>query len=128
MSQDLLFVYGTLRPGFDGPMAAWLRGAARPVGPAWIGGALYRVADYPGFVPGAAGHVAGDLFALADPATVLPILDAHEECSDAFPEPHEYRRERLIVETAEGPVAAWTYVYARDVSALERIEGGDFLA
>lgn len=130
MSGDYLFVYGTLRPAFDGPMAAWLRDAARPIGPAWIAGALYRVADYPGFVPGAdlGGRVAGDLFALPDPDRLLAILDAHEECSDAFPEPREYRRERLAVETADGPVLAWTYVYARDTTGLTRIESDDFLA
>ncbi len=109
-------------------MAAWLRDAAHHLGPASVRGALYRVADYPGFVPGQDGDVVGDLFALPDPARLLARLDDHEECSDGFPEPREYRRARLTVCTPDGPAQAWTYIYARDVSRLERIAGGDFLA
>lgn len=66
MNRPLLFVYGTLRPGFDGPMAHWLADRAEWIGAGWIGGKLYQVADYPGFVPGEVGRVRGDLFALPD--------------------------------------------------------------
>lgn len=107
-------------------MALWLAGAARHLGPAMARGALYRVDAYPGFVPGEVGWVAGDLFLLADPEQVLSALDDYEECAAHFPEPREYRRERLVVETHSGPVVAWTYVYARALAGLERIESGDF--
>ncbi|EPR17028.1 gamma-glutamylcyclotransferase [Sphingobium indicum] len=128
LNEPLLFVYGTLRPGCDDPMARWLRDAARHVGPAVAQGGLYRVAAYPGFVPGEAGDVAGDLFALADPGAVLAALDDYEECAAHFARPHEYRRERLTVRGENGPVEAWTYIYNRDVAGLERIESGDFLS
>jgi gamma-glutamylcyclotransferase (GGCT)/AIG2-like uncharacterized protein YtfP len=127
MSSALLFVYGTLRLGFDGPMALWLRGVATVVGPATAQGALYRVESYPGFVPGNRGAVTGELFALPDPAVLLARLDEYEECAAHFPEPHEYRRALVTVQGTDGPVEAWTYIYARDVVGLERIEGGDFL-
>lgn len=123
----LLFVYGTLRCGFDWPMAQWLRGVAQVVGQGHVAGRLYRVDDYPGYVPGEEGRVIGDLFALPDPAALLARLDDYEECSDAWPQPHEYRRERVNVQMPDGPVRAWTYVYTRDPSALPRILGGDFL-
>lgn len=126
--EPLLFVYGTLRPGYDGPMADWLARVARHVGPAWADGALYRVADYPGFVAGPEGEVAGDLFALPDPAVLLAALDEHEQCSAHFPEPHEYRRTRFWVRTPTGQAEAWVYLYAWDVCGLERIASGDFLA
>lgn len=124
---DLLFVYGSLRPAFDGDMARWLAAAARHLGSAWASGRLYRLAGYPGFVPEGEGRVAGDLFSLPDPAPLLAVLDAFEECSEAFPEPCEYRRERLVVEGPQGPVRAWAYVYARPVDALALIPDGDFL-
>jgi gamma-glutamylcyclotransferase (GGCT)/AIG2-like uncharacterized protein YtfP len=127
-ADDLLFVYGSLRPGFDGPTAEWLASSACHKGRASAAGTLYRVDYYPGFVPGGEGRVVGDLFLLPDAAALLAVLDEHEECARHFPQPHEYRRERKIVESADGPVEAWTYVYALDVSGLERIEGGDFLA
>lgn len=122
-----LLVYGTLRPGFDGPMARWLHAAALPLGPATVSGALYHVADYPGFVPGPMGMVHGDLFALPDPDAMLARLDEYEECAGHYPEPHEYRRELMRVDGADGPVDAWVYIYMRPVAGLAMIEGGDFL-
>lgn len=128
MSEDCLFVYGTLRPGFDGDMAVRLRAVARHVGPASAAGALYLVDDYPAFLPGTKGRVAGDLFVLDDPASALAWLDDYEQCTPDWPQPHEYRRERLWVDRPDGRVEAWTYVYAWDMAGLKRIEGGDFLA
>ncbi|KQM98702.1 hypothetical protein ASE85_12750 [Sphingobium sp. Leaf26] len=123
-----LFVYGTLRAAFDGAMARWLRANARLLGPATIGGYLYRVADYPGLVPGSEGLVLGDLFALNDAASTLARLDAYEEMTADHPPPHEYRRVRWRVQVADEAVEAWVYIYAHDVAGLERIVGGDFLA
>lgn len=127
MSHQLLFVYGTLRAGFDGPMAKWLASVASHVGPATAQGRLYHVEDYPGFVHCPSGLVVGDLFLLPDDPAVLDRLDEHEECAAHFPAPHEYCRERLTVLSESGPVDAWTYVYSWDVSGLELIESGDFL-
>jgi len=128
LSEPLLFVYGTLRPGFDDPMADWLGKVARRAGRAVAQGRLYRVASYPAFVPGGSDVVSGDLLALDDPAATLAVLDDYEECTGRFPEPHEYRRERLTVWGEKGPVEAWIYIYNRNVGALTRIESGDFLA
>ena len=125
--QDLLFVYGTLRRGFDAPMAHWLASVSQYRGVARARGRLYRIGDYPGFVPGGAQWVTGDLLALTGAPAVLARLDEYEECAADFPEPHEYRRERLTVETPSGPADAWTYVYAHAVDGLVGIEGGDFL-
>ncbi|WP_242129030.1 gamma-glutamylcyclotransferase family protein [Sphingobium sp. Sx8-8] len=128
MSHALLFVYGTLRPGFDGPMADWLKGVASPAGGAVARGRLYRAGAYPVFVPGGSGKVRGDLFALPDADAILTVLDKHEECAAHFSEPHEYRRELLTVQGDAGPVEAWTYIYNWEVGTLPPIEGGDFLA
>lgn len=127
MSMHHIFVYGTLRAGFDGPMAHWLAQVAQLVGPAWVDGLLYRVADYPALVPGD-GRVRGDLFVLEDADAVLTRLDAYEECTSDDPQPHEYRRVRLLVDGPDGPVEAWTYLYALPVAGPDRIAGGDFLA
>lgn len=123
-----LFVYGTLRPGFAGPMAERLRATAQHIGRAVGRGRLYQVADYPAFVPGEEGSVVGDLFALPDPLATLAWLDAYEECAPQYPEPHEYRREAVAVQRSDGLVTAWAYVYALPVGDLPQIAGGDFLS
>lgn len=125
---NLLFIYGTLRVGHDSPMAKWLRSVARPCGKAVAQGTLYHVGDnYPGFVLEAQGQVIGDLFVMADSGAILATLDDYEECAHHFPQPQEYRREKIIVQSDQGAVSAWTYIYARDVRGLRVIEGGDFL-
>lgn len=122
----LLFVYGTLRPGGGAPIE--ISALLRHIGPARGRGRLYRVADYPGVVADPAGEaVIGDLYAIED-AAALAAIDAYEECGPDDPLPHEYARVAITVETDAGPVAAWTYLYARDSTGLTRIAGGDFLS
>ncbi|TNE37723.1 MAG: gamma-glutamylcyclotransferase [Sphingomonadales bacterium] len=136
---DLLFVYGTLRPGCSHAMAQRLTAESDPLGSARIGGALYRIGDYPGLVlcdrppdtpPADHGDawVTGDLVRLRDPAATLRWLDAYEETGPAFPEPWEYRRLLLPVnEIGDKRTTrrrAWVYIYARSVERLERIIGG----
>lgn len=109
-------------------MARWLADIAQWVGPGWTQGALYQVVDYPGFVPGGAGRVRGDLFVLTDAEAQLAQLDAYEECTSDHPQPHEYARQQCVVETPDGPVEAWVYLYALSITGHSVIAGGDFLA
>jgi gamma-glutamylcyclotransferase (GGCT)/AIG2-like uncharacterized protein YtfP len=100
-------------------------------GTATVRGRLYRIDNYPGFVPDEAdGRVKGDLFELPDPDAVLALLDEYEECSARFPEPREYCRIVVRVETEGVPADAWAYAYAYvwPVRDDQRIESGDFLA
>lgn len=127
-SEGLLFVYGSLRPGFGGEMAALLAHAATYLGTATAQGMLFRVDYYPAFVPGPGGTVNGDLFLMREPDRLLAMLDEYEECTTAYPHPHEFRRERLTVQAAWGQAEAWAYVYAWDTAGLEPIAGSDFLA
>ncbi|MBB6124399.1 gamma-glutamylcyclotransferase family protein [Sphingobium subterraneum] len=128
-----VFVYGTLRPGAS--RAALPTGLARmlaletvPAGPARVRGHLLRVADYPALVlDEEAGWVIGDLLRMTNPAPLLAALDAYEECSADFPQPHEYRRVLIDVQSPEGPVPAWAWLYARTTDGLPIIESGDFL-
>jgi len=129
----LLFVYGTLRRGCDTEMAQRLASESRLLGPALLRGHLYRIENpgglpYPGFIPDETGTpVIGDLLALPDSKTTLRWLDAYEEAGPAFPEPQEYRRERLCVETATGTREAWVYVYGWPATRKNRSNGGDWL-
>ena len=64
-----------------------------------------------------------------DRKPVLAWLDEYEECSDSFPLPHEYSRKQLSIElVGGGSVFAWVYLYNHDVSKLQLIISGDYLA
>jgi len=126
-SRCLLFVYGTLRHGCDTEEARTLAQMADWLCSACTEGQLWKVDWYPALTRGT-GSVAGDVFRLADPQAGLALLDAYEECTADFPRPWEYRREIITVETPEGPLRAWAYLYNRSVAGLTVIESGDWLS
>ena len=105
---EAVFVYGTLKRGErnHGLVAPYLH----RVLPGFVEGfRLYhlpwgphRPYAYPGMVPGE-GMVFGEVLFLRPEA--LSLLDALEE------EGEEYKRVRVRVETEEGPLEAWAYLY-----------------
>ena len=129
-ARDHIFVYGTLRKAVARPMHDVLARHCAYLGAGAIAGRLYEVGGYPGAVAatGVTGTIAGEVYTMTDAALVLPLLDAYEECSAAYPEPHEYRRRQLPVRLAGGGVlTAWTYLYNRPVTGLQRIRSGDYV-
>jgi gamma-glutamylcyclotransferase (GGCT)/AIG2-like uncharacterized protein YtfP len=112
--EDFLFVYGTLRSGFDNLYARKLRAEAELMGPATVRGSIFRISHYPGFRPEPEGVVHGELYRLNVPGT-LAALDAWEGS--------EYERVRMAV---SGEGKAWIYQYGVQPPATARIESGDF--
>jgi len=131
MTDELLFVYGTLRRGVAGTMARLLGRHAEFVAEARFQGRLFLVRDYPGVVSSddPAAQVKGDVYRLREPGSLLQRLDAYEECGPGFPAPTEYVREARQVLLADGSRrSAWVYLYNRPVDGLSLIPSGDFLA
>jgi gamma-glutamylcyclotransferase (GGCT)/AIG2-like uncharacterized protein YtfP len=129
LGRELLFVYGTLRRG--GAAHALLEGLADFVAVGTCEGCLYLVADYPGVVlcNDARDRVSGEIHALREPATALPILDEYEGVRPQSTEPAEYVRRRRNVQLATGEGReAWIYLYNRPTDGLTRIASGDFAA
>jgi len=129
-----LFFYGTLMRGSCNPVASALHERLGPAVPARAAGRLFALPDpegwYPALVPDADGpavqghvHEALPGFGPAD----LAAADAWEGCrSDGT---GDYRREPIVVSTAQGPVCAHAYVWNRDVPRhAVRIDSGDFHA
>lgn len=112
-------------------MGVWLAEHARWASTARARGLLYALEGYPGFIPDQAGEwISGDLFVIPPGEAgqeLLAALDDYEECSPRFPYPHEYRRIMLEVDTDDGTLAAWTYIYNWPVIERAKIRGGDFL-
>ncbi|WP_417358702.1 gamma-glutamylcyclotransferase family protein [Gallaecimonas pentaromativorans] len=118
-----VFVYGTLRRQSPHPLARRLADEGRYLGEARCQGQLYRVAHYPGWVPGP-GWVTGELYRLS-PA-LLAALDSYEECGPGFSEPWEYRRERHQVWLGKEAHLAFIYRYNRPTGSLTLLGSGDF--
>jgi gamma-glutamylcyclotransferase (GGCT)/AIG2-like uncharacterized protein YtfP len=118
---SLLFVYGTLRPFADIPMARWLQRVAHYVGPATTRGRLYDRGSYPCLrIDGCRRErVVGDVYRVAA-RRVLRVLDRYET---------RFVRERCIVELVGGARRrAWAYRYLCSVVGLPLIAGGDYRA
>ena len=124
----MLFVYGTLRKDCVTESAVSLMRTATYVGPATYRGKMYLLQTYPGAVPSAHTRdvVYGELYRGVS-EHLLEHIDAYEECSSAFPTPHEYERVLQTVQHADGTsLLAWVYVYAGPTKKLQRITHGDF--
>jgi gamma-glutamylcyclotransferase (GGCT)/AIG2-like uncharacterized protein YtfP len=122
---SLLFVYGTLRPFVDIPMARWLMSVAAYVGPARVRGRLYDLGPYPGLRPASRRDewVSGDVYRVG--AKVLVVLDRYEAGVGSGPPRFVRRRCELIMPNAR-PRRGWVYTYERVVRSHARIASGDY--
>lgn len=122
-----LFVYGTLLSTAGHAMGVRLQRQARLLGEASIQGRLYSLGRYPGLVASADAQdrVHGELLALDNPAATLKWLDAYEGIVPGNHDQNEYERTERPVCLASGEeVAAWVYLYRKDVRHLPPIPGG----
>ncbi len=131
MSDDYLFVYGTLRRNAGYPIYEYLRTTAEFVADATLQGRLYLVSTYPGAVTSTdpRDQVIGEIFRLHDSDEVLRHLDQHEGCGPGCAKPAQYVRqlhEVRLVDSGEKRTV-WVYFYNLPVEHLRRIASGDFL-
>jgi gamma-glutamylcyclotransferase (GGCT)/AIG2-like uncharacterized protein YtfP len=133
---DLLFVYGTLRPGAEsdrGPgkgVLKTMQESAERVGAGRIRGRLHWVSWYPGVLESRNTNdiVKGDVYRLRDAESVLATLDRYEGAAPLPSTRHEYtRRKKLVTLTGGRRAFAWVYIYNRPQNVGERIASGDFL-
>lgn len=128
--EQYLFVYGTLKKNHDHPMTRLLAMHAQFYSDAWFNGKLFMLTGYPCAIPSnrPEDKVFGELYQLKQPALLLSQLDVYEECSEQYPDPKAYIRERgLVYVTTEMAIEAWIYLYNRSVSGLEQIQSGHFV-
>lgn len=127
-----LFVYGSLLSSIGHPSGERLRREARLVGAASIPGRLYRVGWYPGLVEEAAagsGRVHGEVYALVDPAGSLAWLDEYESIVPGQEASNEYlRAERVVQLASDLEVTAWVYLYQWDVTGVQQVADGRWVA
>jgi gamma-glutamylcyclotransferase (GGCT)/AIG2-like uncharacterized protein YtfP len=125
MNGEFIFVYGTLRKVSGTPMSRVLADYSEYIDEASIQAVLYQVDDYPCVIESTNPNdkVSGELYKILDGDTLLPLLDEYEECTEQYPEPHEYIRKQLTITLPDrNQVNAWVYVYNRDVTQLQQIK------
>ncbi|MEO6150807.1 MAG: gamma-glutamylcyclotransferase family protein [Mucilaginibacter sp.] len=125
---DLLFVYGTLLFA-ENQFAQYLNAHSTFYKKARFKGKLYNIGHYPGAIlhTRAPGYVYGSIYKLDDPDEVFSNLDGYEGISAENPLPHEYTRELVEMETDEGPLTSWVYLYNWPVDEDSLIVSGDYL-
>jgi gamma-glutamylcyclotransferase (GGCT)/AIG2-like uncharacterized protein YtfP len=118
-----LFVYGTLRRGFSGPVRQLLANNAVCIGEARFRGRLYDLGRYPGAVGSRHKRdwVVGELYRLRSPKTAFAALDAYEG--------ERFRRHQVVVRSLSGKkIRSWIYLFTGNTAAHRLIPSGDYVA
>jgi len=120
-----LFVYGTLARGQQLHDYLSRVSGTQFIGEGKIQGELYALPgeDYPGAVLNLRKKhfVRGELYEMAEPATMLRLLDGVEGCDEGL-----FRRQLVDVWINGGKRRAWTYLYAQPLREAQLIPSGDF--
>jgi gamma-glutamylcyclotransferase (GGCT)/AIG2-like uncharacterized protein YtfP len=124
---EYLFSYGTLQPGLAPAEIEPIVQSFKPLGKAYIYGALYDFGHYPGAVLGGSEKVRGQVFELPSGADVLGRLDEYEGYDPLKIDESQFLRQRCksILEGGQ-ELDVWVYVYNREVSAANVIASGEF--
>ena len=126
-----LFVYGSLRSGFNHPAYSYMSNNFTLVDKAKVKGKLYDLGDYPAAVPiNESSYIVGELYQLKEDQDfywVMAQLDDYEGINTEPGEPTLYRREITTVYIKDKSVEAWIYWYNGDVTGRPHIASGDVL-
>lgn len=127
----LLFVYGSLRSGFQHPAYAYISNNFTLVGPGKIKGHLYDMGEYPAAVPCEEGiFIIGELYQLKEDLDfywVIEQIDDYEGINVEQGEMPLFKRETVDVYLSDRVNTAWVYWFNNDVTGRPLIPSGDIL-
>jgi len=126
-----LFVYGSLRSGFQSEAYNYLAKYFTLVGPSRVKGKLYDTGQYPVAVPATEErYITGELYRLKDPAEfswAIEQIDDYEGLHVESGEKALYNREPVAVYIENTEVVAWIYWYCGDVKDFTELQEGDII-
>jgi len=127
-SKDYLFVYGTLRDGYDLKLKDKISADIEYIGKAKVEGSLYDLGKYPGAVKEKEkNEIIGDVFVVNNPDKVFKILDKYEGYLNENKQNSEFVRKKNRVKLNSGKsVVAWVYWYNYDLQGKSRIKYKDY--
>ncbi|MGF7216576.1 gamma-glutamylcyclotransferase (GGCT)/AIG2-like uncharacterized protein YtfP [Spirosoma lacussanchae] len=128
MDPTYLFVYGTLRPGFNNPFAQLLRASAQYIGDGTLPGRLFDLGQYPGVVhdPSGPALVRGSVYDFGKNKTILDQLDHYEGVSNPPDPADEYRRGVVTVVCNGTLLDCWVYLYNWPVDKARLVASGTY--
>jgi len=125
---NYLFVYGTLLDE-ENEFAIYLKQNCSFYIKGKFKGRLYDLGEYPGAILGGTnGYVQGSIFELKDAEEVLARLDDYEGFGEDQEQPNLFTREKVLVETNNGQIECWTYLYNLSLNGFRIIESGDYVS
>jgi gamma-glutamylcyclotransferase (GGCT)/AIG2-like uncharacterized protein YtfP len=128
-TRDYLFVYGTLRKGYDLKLKGRVAGELEYVGRAKVGGTMYDIGQYPGAVKGKNNNeIVGEVFLVNNPDKVFKVLDKYEGYKESAESTSEFVRKKNRVQLRSGKtINAWIYWYNEDLAGKQKIKYKDYL-
>ncbi|RYZ99306.1 MAG: gamma-glutamylcyclotransferase [Sphingobacteriaceae bacterium] len=126
-NHNYLFVYGTLLKA-DNEFGHYLCDHSTYVKKGQFKGLLYDIGDFPGAVPHPDGesYVHGSIYEYFTDE-VLWVLDEYEGLAPGEVHPQEYTRKLVDIETEDGKMNCWIYLYNWPVAQYYAIPSGDYL-
>lgn len=127
-----IFVYGSLRSGFNAPAFEYISRYFQLVAPGKVRGLLYDMGEYPAAVSTQQDHfLIGELYSIKQEEEfgwALEQLDEYEGINES-PEdsPVSFKRELVEVITESGNSIAWIYWFNGHIADKPLIASGDVL-
>lgn len=126
-----LFVYGSLRKGFQSPVYEYISQFFEFVGDATVRGRLYDLGTYPAAVPTTEeAFITGELYKIRHEhefSWAMGQLDDYEGLTVEAGETPLYRRDVCAIRINDQEIPAWVYWFNGDVSGKPVIASGDMM-
>lgn len=129
MLPHFIFVYGLLKSKYENEAAQTVRKNCTLIGEGRMPGRLYNIGTYPGavYIEDATTFVYGEIFEIQqNEENLIHYLDRFEGVGADFPEPNEYHKEIIPVQTEQGVIQASCYLYNWNLERLELIKTGNY--
>lgn len=126
-----VFVYGSLRKGFQSSAYEYISRYFNFFGEAKVKGKLFDLGEYPAAIPVSGdAFIKGELYIVKNENEFSWAIAQLDDYEGVLVEPHEqplYRREIADTFINDAIVPAWMYWYNGDVSGKPAITSGDIL-
>ncbi|QKJ29577.1 gamma-glutamylcyclotransferase [Mucilaginibacter mali] len=122
-----LFIYGTLLVAGN-EFGAYLRANSTPFAKGNFAGLLYDLGEYPGAIhqPQTNSRVYGIIVKLNNDPVVLKTIDAYEGFGEDEEQPNLFIRKMLAINTGQGIVDCWIYLYNLPLDGFPLIPSGKY--